>query len=381
MSKSMSKKIIWALILLIAIFGFWQLSQRPSDSEEYIVIGAVLPLSGSAANFYGEYAQRGLELAKKEINNSGGINGKKLSIIYEDSQGQPRVGVQAINKLIAQNIKTVIGDPISGVTLSIAPFAEKNKVLVITPGSAAPGVTTAGDYIFRTKVSASVESKKAAEFIARFLNVRKIDFLYQNSDYGAGVFNAMKTNIEKEGLTVGQEELFEVGSFDMRTQLLKLRGSDSDLILMAGYPKEIGQVLKQASELGIKKKFFAHSGSVGPDIVEIADQSADELIFLYEISLDFSDSRTTNFFASYRARYSQEPELFSFLAYDTLYLLRDKIEKCGIDSDCIRDALYNDPPLDGISGELSFDHNGDITRNIFTLFVIKDGKSIKFEDL
>ena len=97
----MSKKLIIAIIFIVFILGGgWLLLRDRNQLEDFIKIGAILPLSSSTGSSYGEYAQLGLELALEEINSKGGVNGKKLKIIYEDSKGEPKIGLEAINKLI-----------------------------------------------------------------------------------------------------------------------------------------------------------------------------------------------------------------------------------------------------------------------------------------
>ena len=372
MNKNKKITIIVVVIVAIVLIGYVVLRNQQKNNE--INIGVVLPLSGGAASFYGEYGQRGLMLALEDLNKD--FNQKKISVTIEDSQDQPKLGINAVNKLINQGIHFVIGGQISGVTLAMAPIVEQNKVLLIVPGSASPKVTDAGDYIFRTKVSAAIEAKKVSDFIVNELSIRKVAFLYQNSDYGVGVFNVLKAEMEKGGVIMTNDEHFEIGSVDMRTQLTKIKSSDAELVLLAGYPKDIGQILRQASELKLDKKFFAHSGSIGPDVVKVGGTGAENLLFLYEISVNKEDQKTKSFFDRYEQKYSDSPELFSMIAYDTTVLLGEKIRECKEDVECVKNALYNTVNYPGITGLINFDNKGDIIRDLFTLFTIKEGKFV-----
>ncbi|KKP55270.1 MAG: Extracellular ligand-binding receptor, partial [Parcubacteria group bacterium GW2011_GWA1_33_6] len=198
----------------------------------------------------------------------------------------------------------------------------------------------------------------------------------QNSDYGVGVFNVLKAEMEKGGVIMTNDEHFEIGSVDMRTQLTKIKSSDAELVLLAGYPKDIGQILRQASELKLDKKFFAHSGSIGPDVVKVGGTGAENLLFLYEISVNKEDQKTKSFFDRYEQKYSDSPELFSMIAYDTTVLLGEKIRECKEDVECVKNALYNTVNYPGITGLINFDNKGDIIRDLFTLFTIKEGKFV-----
>ena len=136
---------------------------RDRVEEKVVKIGAILPLTGDAAK-YGESAKEGIELAIKEINAEGGVKGHKIEIIYEDSQGLPTTGVSAFQKLITSNrVPAVIGGLFSSVTLAIAPIANREHVVVLSPTSSAPAITKAGDYIFRNCASDIFEGKIMAE--------------------------------------------------------------------------------------------------------------------------------------------------------------------------------------------------------------------------
>jgi branched-chain amino acid transport system substrate-binding protein len=280
-----------------------------------------------------------------------------------------------MNKLVAQGHKFVVGDQISGVTLSVAPIAEENKIIHIAPGSSNPKVTDAGDYTFRTKVSATVESKAVTAYLVDDLKITSAAFLYQNSDYGKGVFNAVKADLDAGEIAITASESFEVGATDLRTQLLKIKATNPDIIVLTGFAKEVGQIMKQAKELGVTAKFIAHSGSIGPDIVKVGGASADGLLALLETSPDMSDPRTKSFYDRYISRYKEEPEVFTLLAYDTLILLGNQVRACDEDVECVKKGLYK-LKEEGITGTMSFDKNGDIVRNSFTLFTIKDSKFV-----
>jgi branched-chain amino acid transport system substrate-binding protein len=376
---SKTTKTITAVVVVVVIVTVWIVVNQKSTKDNAIKIGAILSLTGGSS-FYGEHAQRGIDFALSKINSSGGINGKSLSIVYEDSQGQPKIGVDAIGKLIAEGTKVIVGGDVSGITLAMAPIAEQNKILLIAPAGAAPAITNAGDYIFRTKVSAAVESKTVAQYIANVLKVKKVAFLYQNSDYGKGVFTPFKADIAAFGVSTIAEENYETDSTDFRTQLTKLKNKSADLIVLAGYPKEVGEILKEAYELGINKTFFAHSGSIGPDIIKVGGDSANGLIYMSEIKLDLNDIATADFYAAYKQKYNEDPEIFSMLGYDTLMVLSDGLKKCSLDSECIKNYLYGVKNYPGITGLISFDQNGDIVRDSFSTYTIQNGQFVPYEE-
>src|SRR3989344_4828239 len=138
----------------LLIFTACAVSQPIFQEKQIIKIGALLPLTGQNA-IYGEEIKNAIELAKTEINEHGGINGKQMEIIYEDDKADPTVGTKAMQKLIEiDDVSIVLGSWVSGVVLAVAPIAEQNKVVVLAT-AISPKITTAGDYIFRMQPSAT----------------------------------------------------------------------------------------------------------------------------------------------------------------------------------------------------------------------------------
>jgi branched-chain amino acid transport system substrate-binding protein len=185
------KHIIIGAVLLLAVIAGACLQDTQSDE---IKIGAILPLTGEAAE-YGEDAKLGIDLAVEEINAAGGINGKMIQVVYEDSQATPSQGVAAIQKLITvDKVPVIIGAMASSVTLAIAPIAEENKVVLLSPASTAPQITEAGDYIFRNEVSDAYGGKAQAELTWDELGIKNVAILCINNDYGVGTADTFKKN-------------------------------------------------------------------------------------------------------------------------------------------------------------------------------------------
>ncbi|MEY2640823.1 MAG: hypothetical protein RL150_216 [Candidatus Parcubacteria bacterium] len=354
------------VVLAVALYFF----KTDSVSGETIKIGALQSINAGTASAYGEFAQRGMSLALEDLNAVRGARPIELDI--QDSQAQPKVGVTAFNNLIANGNMFVIGDIFGGVTLAVAPIAEERKIIYFTPGSSPPAVTQAGDYIFRSKVSAAVEGKMLTSYLIDTLQVKRVALLSQNSQYGKGVQDTMKANLEAAGIPITNQELYEIGALDFKTQLVKIKEKKPDIVVVTGFPKEVGQMLKQAKEIGVDTQFIAHSGSVGPDIIEIAGSAADELLVLLETTPNLEEKETKRFYERHIERYGEEPEIFTLLAYDTLMILGKVARDCNADVECVKQGLYNFSG-EGITGPLSFDQNGDVVRNNFTPFVIRGG--------
>lgn len=331
------------------------------DTHNEIVIGAILSLSGSTSSFYGEYNKNALDLYVKELNKKGGIHGNRVRIEYQDSKGDKVAAIQAFNAMHAQGITYFIAD-ISPVVVGTAPIANEKKSILIGTSASNPTISNMGEYIFRTKLSAETEGKIAAEYLSTKLKPKSVAFLYQSSDYGVGVFNSFGPIIKASGVNVLAEEKYDKDSVDMRTQLAKIKQQNPELIIMAGFPKEIGRIVKQAKEIGINAKLFAHSGSIGPDIERIAGSSSAGMLYFTELHED--GIRFREFKEKYSATYGVPPELFAANTYDAITMLVGGIGQC-LDSDaevdCVKNNLASTKNFEGVAGNITFDKNGDLT--------------------
>lgn len=343
---------------------FLKYSSYQSQDSNTVKIGAVLSLSDSTSSFYGENNKNAIDLFVNELNAKGGINGKKVEVSYENSKGDKALALSAFNRLVASGIQYIITD-ISPTSVAIAPAAQKQHVVLVATSASNPTLTDMGDYIFRTKMSAQKEGIEASNYIVNNVKPKRVAFLYQNDDYGTGVFNTFSENIKSEGISIVADEKFDHESIDMRTSLLKIKEQNPDLVVLAGFPKQIGRILKAAGEMDIHTQFFAHSGSIGPDILDIAGSSAKGLMYLTELHSDTGEFTTFN--NEYKNKYGKEAELFSSNAFDAVSLIVQSIKNCEIstqkqdDASCVKDQLSKVSGFKGAAGNITFDQNGDLT--------------------
>ncbi|MFZ3091499.1 MAG: ABC transporter substrate-binding protein [Nitrospirota bacterium] len=211
-SSSLVLTIMSIILASLMVFSFG----CEKKEEKEIKIGAILPLTGDAAK-WGNNTKNGIDLAVEKVNNAGGINGRKLKILYEDTQGTPKNGVAAIQKLITiEKVPAVIDDSMSTVTLAMSPIAEKSKVVLLATGATAPKISEAGDYIFRIWNSDDLEGKVSAKFVYDDLKLYNAAILYINNDYGNGLESVFKKAFEKLGGRIISSESFGQGDTDFR---------------------------------------------------------------------------------------------------------------------------------------------------------------------
>jgi len=367
--------IIGILILLGVVLFFGNLSgyfSLKSENNDYYKLGVVIPMTGVLSN-YGDFQKNAIDLAINEINENNYLD-KSLKVYFEDSQSDSKNAIFGLEKLInVNNVPLALLTPSSPAVIAMAPIAEKNLTPVIAMGAAANEVRFSGDYIFRVKNSADVEMEKFTQLIYDKFNKRKMYIVYINNDYGESIKDSTEIFFNNMGGTIVGKQSFDVNEKDYSTMLLKINHLDIDSILIVGWAKNTGQILRQAKELDIDIDFFAPVGSIGPEVISIGGVASEGLIYSVEFNLRSKDIKTSGFIYNYESKYGEKPDIFAAMAYDSVYLSLYVLDLCGNNRKCIKEELYNMPEFKGVSGNIKFDEYGDVSKEMY-LMTIRDGK-------
>jgi branched-chain amino acid transport system substrate-binding protein len=351
-------RLLLAVVLISLVVLPLGCKKKEAQAKD-IKIGATLPLSGDAA-VWGNNTKEGIELALKEINNAGGALGKKIEVIYEDTQALPDKGVSAYRKLTQiDKVTAIIDDSVSSVTLAMAPLAQKDHVVILATGATAPKISDAGEYIFRIWNSDSYEGEVAADYAFDTLKLQSVAILYINNDYGKGLENVFRTEFIKRGGKIVASESFEQNSTDMRTSISKIKGANVDGLYLVGYPKEIPIALKQAKELGLKASLIGTVAMNDPKLLEVAGEAAERLMFPYPEEV--SGKEVGHFKEAFKKTYGKEPGITADVGFDAVKMIARAISfSRGASGDDIRKGLNSLKDYEGASGVMTFDEKGDV---------------------
>lgn len=370
-------------ILLLAGCGGKTAEKTATNEKSEIVFGYVGPLTGDIS-FIGRQNKAAIELAVEEINTAGGVDGKTLKVIYEDGKGTGKDATNAAQKLInVDKVKVILGGAFSGETLAIAPIAEENKVLLFSAFSSNPDITNSGDFIFRNSPSDEDGGKTAAELIFNDKH-KKVAILTENTDYAHGVRKVFKKKFIELGGEIVADEIYNMDSKDYRVQLTKIKATNPDAVFFNPQTGLSGGLaVKQAKELGINTPNYGTFVFSSGDALTNGGEALNELKFTDAPVLNKDDTRAVSFLDKYTSKYDKPASDYEIGArYDSVYLIKDAIESCkGVNTECMRDFLYDLEEYDGIIGKYSFDENGDLVGITFITKQIIDAEEGKIIEL
>jgi branched-chain amino acid transport system substrate-binding protein len=379
------KKILFTIIILFFVVACTQaptgrvtttVTTQESEPDREIVIGSIMPLSGDASVYEVPIQQAGL-VALEEINNAGGINGKPLKIIFEDSLCTAKGGLSGAQKLISvDGVKVIIGGMCSGETLGAAPIAEENKVILFSPGSGSPDITNSGDYIFRNFPSDATSGSKVAKAAVANGDL-KLAIISEQTDYAQAVKKIFKDTFVSEGGNVVVDELFNSDSSDFRTAITKMKNADPDaLYVIVQSPARFMILIKQIRELGMEQQLYTNEMVAFQEILDGYSDEIEGAIYA-EPLFDETAQESAKFVEKIKSRYGAFtlPPVYLATMYDAVYILKEALEVCGEDADCIKSELYSVRDRIGAAGKLSIDENGDAEFE-YILKSIKNGEIV-----
>ena len=353
-------------------------SSSAKASGDSITIGTVTTNSGTAAA-YGEAEVKGFELAVSEINAKGGINGKKVKLESMDDKGDATEASNAYNKLAGDNnVLAVAGPTISATTAAVAPLADQSKLVTIAPAATSDSIET-GNYLFRTCFKDSYQGEVAARFAAENLKVKKVAVLYGTGDpYSSGVGEAFAKAAEKLGLeVVDKESSSSADDTEYSAQLQKIQASGAELLYAPYYYSVAGPyIIPQARSVGFAGYVMGPDGYDGLKLTGDKSQYNKTYYTTHYSADDNTNTKVQDFIKSYKSKNNAEPNTFAALGYDTIYMIKQAIEKAGKNAtrEDVRNAVTG-MTFEGVTGKFTMDKSGSPTKSVIVL-EMKDGKPV-----
>lgn len=367
------------LLSVVAVVG---LSCRPGAERQTappasdIPVGVYAALTGSEASF-GQATLQGVKLAAEEINNSGGVLGKKIQLIVEDDTGRAEEAASVVTKLVGRDdLIAVIGENSSNQSLAAAPACQNAKVPMISPSSTNPNVTKKGDYIFRVCFTDPYQGKALAAFARNSLKLTSAAILRDNkNDYSVGLAEVFRKEFTAMGGKIVAEQSYAGGDTEFRPQLTAIKATNPEVLFIPGFYTEVGQIAIQARDLGIKPPMVGGDGWDSPELLTIGGKAIDGCYFSDHYFVGEPRPAVQKFVAEIRKRYQHDPAANAALGYDALKILVDAIRRANsLDRKQIRDQIAMTKDYQGVSGVITMGRDRDPIKPV-AMIRINGGKT------
>ncbi|MBV6303460.1 branched-chain amino acid ABC transporter substrate-binding protein [Candidimonas humi] len=346
-------------------------SARAADTIRIAVAG---PFTGPVTQ-YGEMVKQGVDTAIEQINAQGGVLGKKLVAVTMDDACEPKQGPVVANRVVNDKIHYVVGHVCSGATIAATDIYNDEGVVMISPSATSPAVTDGKnyDFIFRTIGRDDQQGPAAADFIAKQIKPKRVAILHDKQSYGQGIATAVKKELEKDGVKVVMFEGINAGDSDYSAVITKLKSVDADFVYYGGYHPEMGLLLRQGAEQGLKARFMGPEGVGNADINAIAGPAVEGM--LLTLPADYSKNPANAAVVKAFKDKKRDPSgAFQLTAYSALLAIADGIKGVGADDPTKVAAYLHSHAIDTPLGKISWNKQGDLTNFKFEVFTWhKDG--------
>jgi branched-chain amino acid transport system substrate-binding protein len=350
------RRISWVTflsILVVAVIG-----SGIATAADEIRIGFTPPITGVHAAG-GSLQVKSINLALKEINAAGGVNGKKIVLKIIDNQSTNPGALAALQKAVEQeNVLAMIGCLYSTQVFATSD-ATKNYGIPTIIGATNVNITKQGNpWLFRVRPDDSVAAGAMIKYIKEDTKFTKIGLIHDADAFGTGGADLVEKFAKESGLTVVKREKCTTAAKDFTAELLAMKNAGAQILIFYGHEEATAVLQRQLRQLGSPFKFLGSPSAASKDALNLAKEAAEGIWAV----VDFvpGQSKENKAYAdAYKKEYNAEFDSLSVWTYDGLKILVDAIKKGGEDRAKIREALLATQGYKGAQGTFSFTPNGD----------------------
>ena len=349
------------------VAGIVALAMSHAAMAKDIKVAVVGAMSGPVAQ-WGDMEFNGARQAIKDINAKGGIKGDKLVGVEYDDACDPKQAVAVANKIVNDGIQYVIGHLCSSSTQPASDIYEDEGILMITPAATAPELTARGyQLILRTTGLDSDQGPTAVKYILEKVKPQRIAIIHDKQQYGEGLARSVQDNLKKAGANIVFFDGITAGEKDFSALLARLKKENIDFVYYGGYHPELGLILRQAGEKGLKAKFMGPEGVGNKDISAIGGPASEGLLVTLPNKYDLVPANAP-LVAAFKAKGQDSSGPFVWTTYAAVQTLAAGIAKAGEDDPAAVAAAIKAAPIDTVMGPLTWAPNGDLKGFEFGVF-------------
>ncbi|SEB14042.1 ABC transporter substrate-binding protein [Variovorax sp. YR216] len=345
---------------------------------EPVFFGVSGPLTGQNAQ-YGAQWKAGFDLALDQINAEGGIHGRPLAYVFEDSQSDPRQAVGLAQKFVNdKRIRIELGDFSSPASMAASPIYQRAGLVQLGFTNSHPDFTKGGDYVWSPSISQSDSQPLLADLAVKTLGFKRVAVLYLNTDWGRTSRDVFVKAAQERGAQVVVAEGYQPDEKDFRSTLVRVRDANPDGLVLISYYPDGALIAGQVRSVGLKQPIAASGSVYSPKFIELGGASVNGIFTNTAFFPEEPRAEVQDFVKRFQAKYGKEPDAFNAYAYDAVVIAAAALRQAGPDADrkAVRDAFYKIKDVPSVVfGKANFDPESRRIIGVKSVdLVVKDGK-------
>ena len=368
----MFKKIISSLLVVVMVLSVLALSGCQTKNEDEILIGVLVPTSGTEA-YYGTDMLQSYQLACDEINAAGGVLGKTLKIYQADDACDANTASQAAAKIIAESPDFVVGGYCSGATIpALQQFYDENLVMMVSAANSTEITKLGLNQTFMVN-SPGTHAAVTLTQLCKSLGAQKVALIHQGDAYTKDLSDICSQVLPENGIEIATVQITEKNAPDVSAVVTAVRNSGADFVYWCGYHSDGSNVIKQLRQGGYTGNIAVGDGSASVDLITACGQAGQGVYVTSPPFVEFAQGGE-KFITDYTAKFGIAPGTYATLCYDTIYVLKAAMEQVGsTDFEQVRDAVQA-IEYQGLSGLVKFDANRELAVSNFIVLQIDNGE-------
>jgi len=367
------------LLVLVATVVVAGCAKKETATDEPIKIGVIAPLTGTL-QFEGSQQLNGVKMAVDEINKNGGINGRLITVVAEDSKGNATDAASAAEKLITKDKVAIIqGAHMTTLTKAVMPILEKYGVAMVESVASVPVLTDGSlpgsAYLYRVNPHAGMEAASFAKFLFDTQGIKKLAMLVLNDDWGHTNVTLYTTAYQQMGGEVVSTDYYATGETNFLPTLTKIKNSGADGLFLIAQAQDAAMIVKQAREVQYAKKIAGAGAFASATFVQLAGADANGIYGVVPYASAVDNPTNAAFVAAYAAAYPKmpTPDKYAAMSYTAGKVMMAALQSAGSDDPAKVKAALDTVSVDGVTGTTSFDANHQAHTDIY-ITVIDNGK-------
>lgn len=370
----MAALLIMGLALLVSGCG----GNSTQKSADVVKVGIVLPITGSEAMF-GTMEKNSFEMAYEELKAAGKttVNGKEITLLFEDDQGKQDVAKSATEKLINQDkVAMLSGGYSSACTNVIAGSAQAMTTPFLAVTGSSDEITKKGwQYVFRgTAAPASKYTGALWEMLEQVVKPKNVAIIYENTDFGLSSAKGFREDCQKRGINIVFDQAYEHGAIDFKPMLANMRNTNPEMIFAVSYVMDAAMIVKQMKELDFNTNLFV-GGGAGYTMPEFKENAGDASEYVSSTTLwvpNVAWPGASDYFNNYKQKYGKEPDYHGAQAYATMYVIADALSRTSEFTNTGIQKALKETDIKTIMGPIKFeDWEGYTNQNKPITYVVQ----------